>query len=311
VTIPNAAHDAEATPPLTQFLGRVRDAVSGDPTVWHAFVAWAGHLAVNLVVAGLILIATLWLSRWVGRLVRRALGRLPHTGDTTLQTFVSSLARWAIIVLGLIAVLQQLGVETTSILAVFGAASLAVGLALQGALSNVAAGVMILIMRPYRIGDVVEISGKIGTVKRLDLFATELSDPDNLDIYMPNSKVLGEMIVNYSTAANRRMELNFRVDYADDLDQALALLIAVAKADKRVLKTPEPWAKVTALADSSVTITLRAWARLDVYWDTRFDMIKRVKEALDAAGLSIPYPHQVAVEKAVKGPPTTTEPTKN
>ena len=180
---------------------------------------------------------------------------------------------------------------------------------MQGALGNVAAGVMILMIRPYKIGDVVEINGKIGTVKRLDLFATELRDPDNLEIFMPNSKVLGEMIVNYSTAANRRMELNFRVDYADDLDAALALLIACAKADERILKTPEPWAKVTALADSSVTVTLRAWATLDVYWDTRFDMIKRVKEALDAGGLSIPYPHQVAVTRASKETAPITEAT--
>ena len=146
--------------------------------------------------------------------------------------------------------------------------------------------------------DAVLFSSLKGLVKRLDLFSTELADADNLDIFMPNSKVVGEMIINYSTARNRRMELAFKVDYADDLDQALAVLIATAKADPRVLKDPEPWAKVTALGDSAVTVTLRAWASLPDYWDTRFDTIKRVKEALDAAGLSIPYPHQVMVEKA-------------
>ena len=300
--MPIPAHaPAPATPPLTGLIETGHSALSGDPAVWRGFIDWAAHLAVNIVAAAMILIATLFIARWAGRLSRRAVNRLPGgAADTTLPTFLGSLARWGIIVLGVVAVFQQLGVQTTSILAVVGAASLAIGLALQGALGNVAAGVMILIMRPYRIGDWVEINGKSGLVKRLDLFTTELSDADNLDIFMPNSKVVGEMIVNYSTAKNRRMELQFKVDYADDLDQAIAVLIDTAKADPRVLKDPAPWAKVTALGDSAVTVTLRAWANLPDYWDTRFDMIKRVKEALEAAGLSIPYPHQVSVEKPKK-----------
>ena len=299
MTIPAHAHP---TPPLNGLIEQGQAALSGDPAVWRGFIDWAAHLAVNIVAAAIILAATLFLARWAGRLSRRTLNRLPgEAADTTLPTFLGSLVRWGIIALGLVAVFQQLGVQTTSILAVVGAASLAIGLALQGALGNVAAGVMILIMRPYRIGDWVEISGKSGLVKRLDLFMTELSDADNLDIFVPNSKVVGEMIVNYSTAKNRRMELAFKVDYADDLDQAIAVLIAAAAADPRILKDPAPWAKVTALGDSAVTVTLRAWANLPDYWDTRFDMIKRGKEALDAAGLSIPYPHQVAVEKGKKG----------
>ena len=291
-----------ATPPLDILFGQARAALEGNPTVWQEFIRWSGHFAVNLSVALIILVVTLWASRGISRLVRRALGRLPQAqaSDTTLQNFVSSLVRWAIVALGLVAVLQQLGVQTTSILALLGGASLAVGLAVQGALGNIAAGVLILIMKPYRVGDWVEINGKIGMVKRLGLFTTQLSDPDNLNIHMPNSKVLGEMIINYSTAANRRMELNFRVDYADDLDRALEVLIASAKADPRILADPEPWAGVTALGDSAVSVTLRAWANLDVYWDARYAMLKRVKQGLDAAGLRVAYPHQVAVERAVK-----------
>ena len=290
-------------PPLDVLFGQVRAGLQGNPTVWQEFIRWAGHFAVNLSVALVILIVTIWASRGIGRLVRRALGRLPQAqaSDTTLQIFVSSLVRWAIVALGLVAVLQQLGVQTTSILAVLGAASLAVGLAVQGALANVAAGVLILIMKPYRVGDTVEINAKIGTVKRLGLFVTELSDPDNLDIHMPNSKVLGEMIINYSTTSSRRMELNFRVDYADDLDRALGVLIDCAKADPRILTEPEPWAKVTALGDSAVTVTLRAWAPLETYWDARFDMLKRVKESLGAAGLKVAYPHQVSVDRGDEG----------
>jgi small conductance mechanosensitive channel len=297
--IPAPAHPHPTTPPMTGLLEQGQAALSGDPSFWRGLVDWAAHFAVNIAAAAFLLVVTLLAARWAARLSRRTLARIPSSGgDTTLPTFLSSLVRWGIIVLGLVAVFQQLGVQTTSILAVVGAASLAIGLALQGALGNVAAGVMILIMRPYRIGDWVEINGKSGLVKRLDLFSTELADADNLDIFMPNSKVVGEMIINYSTAKNRRMELAFKVDYADDLDKALALLIATAKADPRILKDPEPWAKVTALGDSAVTVTLRAWANLPDYWDTRFDLIKRVKEALDAAGLSIPYPHQVSVERA-------------
>jgi small conductance mechanosensitive channel len=275
--------------------------ITGDPQHWRLFADMAGQLAVSLAVAGVILIATLWASGWAAGLVRRALGRLrPGETNATVQGFMASLVRWIVIVVGLMAVLEQLGVRTTSILAVVGAASIAIGLALQGALSNVAAGVMILILRPYRVGDTVEINGKIGMVRRLDLFMTELADPDNLDVYMPNGKVFGEMIINYSSPDNRRMELNFSVDYDHDLERAKALLLECAAADPRILKRPAPWAKVTALAEHSVTVTLRAWARLDVYWDARFDLIQRAGEALQAGGLEHPYPHQVSVEKTGK-----------
>ena len=290
--------------PLETVRSGVHAIIAGDPESWRAFVDAASQLAVNLVVAGLILIFTLWASGWAARLTRRALGRVRRTGtpDATVQGFMGSVVRWIVIIVGLMAVLEQLGVRTTSILAIIGAASIAIGLALQGALSNVAASVMILILRPYRVGDVVEINGKIGTVKRLDLFMTELSDPDNLDIFMPNGKVFGEMIINYSSPADRRMELTFSVDYDHDLDRATALLLECAEADPRILKKPAPWAKVTALDQHAVTVTLRAWSKLDVYWDTRFDLVQRAGEALQAGGLEHPYPHQIAVTKTPKAP---------
>lgn len=286
--------------PLDMLRSEVRAAVSGDPAAFRQALDAAGVLAVNLVVAALIAIFTLWFSGWLSKAMRRGLARLqaPSAPDATLQSFLSSLARWLVLVVGAIAVLEELGVQTTSILALLGAGSLAIGLAMQGALGNVAAGVMLLVLRPYRIGDVVEINGRVGTVRRLDLFMTELTDADNLSIFMPNGKVFGEMIVNYSTPTRRRMELTFGVDYADDLDQALGLLIACAKADARILAEPAPWSGVTALEPSSVTVTLRAWAASDVYWDVRYALIKRVKETLEAHGLSFPYPHQVTVEKA-------------
>ncbi len=188
--------------------------------------------------------------------------------------------------------------QTTSILTVLGAASLAVGLALQGALSNVAAGVMLLILRPYRVGDTVELGGRDGKVRKLDLFTTELLAFDGLSLVVPNSKVLGDMIINYTTSGRRRMELHFGIDYEDDVDLALETLLRCAAEDERVLKDPAPWAKVTALNDSTVQVTLRAWASAAVFVDTKFDMVRRVKLAFDGiAGLSFPYPHQVALTR--------------
>lgn len=283
---------------------QIEQALSGDPEVWRNFATSIGLFATNLVLAALILAVTLWASGWAARLVKRTIDRLPgrRTNDTTLQSFASSLTRWIVIIVGAIAVLQQLGVQTTSILAVLGAASLAVGLALQGALSNVAAGVMILILRPYRVGDVVEINGHSGTVRALDLFGTLLSDADNLDVFVPNSRVFGEVIINYSTPGERRMELKFQIDYADDLDRALEVLLACAKADPRILETPAPSVQVTALGDYAVTVALRAWAPVASYWEARYAMLKQAKEDLAGGGFSVAYPHQVTVEKPAPSP---------
>jgi small conductance mechanosensitive channel len=208
-----------------------------------------------------------------------------------------------VLIVGLIAVLRQLGVQTTSVLAALGAASLAIGLALQGGLSNVAAGVMILLLRPYRVGDNVEINGRSGRVKALDLFATRVTDADNRLVYIPNAKAFGDVIVNYTMHDTIRIVMDFGIDYDDDVDLALSLLLQCAKADTRVAATPAPWAKVTALNDSTVTVTLRAWTDPNTYLDVRFDLIKTVKKTFEDAGLTFPYPHQVAVESRPWTPP--------
>jgi small conductance mechanosensitive channel len=177
--------------------------VKADQSMLGHFLDWAGRLAVNLVVAGLILIATFWIAGLAARFMRRTLNRVHRNNpDTTLESFSASLARYTVIAIGLVVVLQQLGVQTTSIIAVLGAASLAIGLALQGALSNVAAGVMILLFRPYRVGDVIETSTRNGTVKSLDLLFTEIATPDNVKVMIPNSKVFGDVILNYSSPPN-------------------------------------------------------------------------------------------------------------
>jgi small conductance mechanosensitive channel len=286
-----------AAPVLTGAAG-----LAADPTIWRKFVDSFGALAINLAAAAVILVLTVWASRWAARLASRAVARLHRSPDPTLQGFISSLARYGVVIIGLIAVLQQLGVRATSIIAVLGAASLAIGLAMQGTLGNVAAGVMLLLFRPYRVGEFVEVAGKSGTVRALDLFTTELSSPDNLRVVIPNGKAFGDIITNFSRPATRRMELNFGVDYGDDLDLAVRLLIACAREDPRILAEPAPWAKVTGLADSSVTVTLRAWASNTEYWDARFDLIKRIKESFEAEGLSFPYPHQVTVVREAAEP---------
>jgi small conductance mechanosensitive channel len=235
---------------------------------------------------------------WSSRLAREALSRLHGrtAPDAVLQDFVSSLVRYTVIIIGGIAVLEQVGVQTTSVLAVLGAASLAIGLALQGGLSNVAAGVMILLLRPYRIGDRVQIAGVVGRVHGLDLFVTRLHDLQNSVVFIPNSKALGEVVVNYSMLPVRRIDMDFGIDYDDDEEFALALLIETAKAEPRIVDDPPPWAKITSLKESTVTVTLRAWTSPAGYRDTEFDLIKAVKKRFQEAGLTFAYPHQVAVE---------------
>lgn len=291
---------------VTPFFDTIGLALSGDPVMLRSLAATLGSFSMRLLAALLILAVTLWLAKRLARVAERALTRIPNhrrqPADKTLATFVSTLVKYVIVAIGLVAVLQQLGVQATSVLAVLGAASLAIGLALQGTLGNVAAGVMILLLRPYRAGDRVELNGRQGTVAAMDLFNTKIVDYDGLTLYLPNGKVFGDMIVNISQAGRRRIELTFGVDYEDDLDLALAVLIELAEAEPRVLKDPEPWAKVTAIADSSVNVTLRCWATPDDWMNTRYDLTKTVKETFEARGLSFPYPHQVEMPRSEARP---------
>ncbi len=276
----------------------------GGPQGWVLLASSTAHVVLNLAISIGMLLVTLWLAGWASQTAKRAMGRLHgHAPDAVLQDFIGSLVRYGVVIIGLIAVLQQIGVQTTSVLAVLGAASLAIGLALQGGLSNVAAGVMILLLRPYRIGDRVQISGTVGKVRGLDLFVTRLHDLDNSVVFIPNSKAFGDIIVNYSMPENRRIVMDFGIDYDDDVDLALALLVETARADQRIVAEPAPWAKLTALGESTVTVTLRAWTSPDGYIDTRFDLIKDVKAVFEREGLTFAYPQQVAVETRPWTPP--------
>lgn len=282
--------------PLNQAVAAGREAAAVDVAMVAKLTDMAGDFAINLLVALIILAATIFASRWAARVARRVLGRVRgFRQDPTVLSFAVQVVRVLVLIVGLIAVLQRLGVQTTSIIAVLGAASLAVGLALQGTLSNVAAGVMLLVLRPYRVGEVIDLNGVAGTVQRLDLFTTQLSNANNHKIVVPNSKVLSDVVINLTGQKTRRIEINFTVGYGEDLGDARAVLAGVASAHEKVLDDPAPWTGVTGLLDSAVQITLHAWVKSDDWWQTQADLMQGGKEALDAAGIEIPFPHQVAV----------------
>jgi small conductance mechanosensitive channel len=231
---------------------------------------------------------------FAGRLLRRRVEASARIDDT-IGHFAASIVRWLILLVTFIAVLNLFGIQATSLVAMLGAATLAIGMALQGTLSDLAAGFMIILFRPYRLGQYVSLDGTSGTVKDINLFFTELATPDNVQIIVPNGKAWGAIITNYSHHKTRRVDLTFGIDYGDDAGQAMAIIEKIAKADSRVHDDPAPWLRVTNLGDSSVDITARLWVAADDYWDVKFELTRAVKEAFDAGGISIPYPHQVLV----------------
>jgi len=244
------------------------------------------------VLGGIFILILGWMvAGWAKRAVQRVLSRTDKV-DATLRAFFSSLVRYIILVFVVIAVLNQFGVQTASLIAIFGAAGLAVGLALQGTLSNVAAGVMLLIFRPLRIGQYVEVAGQAGTVRDLNLFTTELATPDNVQIIIPNNAIWGSSVVNYSHHDTRRVDFTLGIGYGDDMDKAIAAIEAVIADDPRPLAEPPAQIVVGELADSSVNLIVRIWVRADDYWPLKFDFTKRFKERFDAEGISIPFPQQ-------------------
>jgi small conductance mechanosensitive channel len=261
----------------------------------------------SLITAIVILVAGNWVSAKAQHWTVAALRRSPHI-DATLQSFFGSLARYFVLGFTLLAVLAEFGVQTASLIAVLGAAGLAVGLALQGTLSNVAAGVMLLIFRPFRAGHYVEVGGLGGTVKELTLFTTELSSPDNVQIIIPNSEVWGAAVKNYSFHPTRRLDLIFGISYSDDIGKAMEAMRDVVDADKRVLADPAPLIAVNALGSSSVDMLLRVWIGNSDYWQVKFDFTRAVKERFDATGITIPFPTQTVQHIGVPIPQSTEKP---
>lgn len=239
--------------------------------------------AIILIIAGFIVAGAL--QRWT----YRGLGRFPSF-DETLRRFLSKTLRYAILVLVGVTVLAQFGVQTASIIAALGAVGLAVGLALQGTLQNIAAGIMLLVLKPFRVGEYIDAGGIAGTVQEIGLFATELTTFDGVYVLTPNSELWNRAVTNYSRNATRRHDLAIRISFHDDINRACDILMELALADGRVLSAPAPETMVTEIRDSAVIVNLRYWTAAADYWSTRFDLNKAAKLAFDKNGITIPYP---------------------
>ena len=247
--------------------------------------------ALDVIGAVVILIVGWILAGWVGNRTRGALTKAPRV-DNTLAPFLSNVVRYAILAFVLVAVLAQFGIQTASIIAVLGTIGLAVGLALQGTLSHFAAGVVLLILRPFRIDETIDAGGQLGTVTEIGLFATILRTPDGLFVYIPNGQLLNASIKNMSRNPTRRVDLVVGISYTDDVEKGLAIAKSVLEADDRILKDPVPETMVVGLGDNSVNINMRAWVAGGDYFPVLTALQKNVKQRYDAEGISIPFPQR-------------------
>jgi len=239
-------------------------------------------------------VAILIIGRWCAKLLSSLLGKIltRRKVDKTLVDFTCSLVYMGLLTFIIIAAIGQLGIETASFVVVLGAAGLAIGLALQGSLSNFAAGVLLIIFRPFKAGDYIEGGGQKGTVEKIGIFVTELKTPDNKLVIIPNTAISSDSIINYSAEKQRRVDMVFGVGYNDNLDLVRKTVQKVLSQDKRILKKPEPMIVVLELADSSVNFAVRPWVKSEDYWGVYFDMQENMKKAFDTAGISIPFPQR-------------------
>ncbi|MCK5401468.1 MAG: mechanosensitive ion channel [Flavobacteriaceae bacterium] len=249
----------------------------------------------QILIALAILIVGLFLIRIAAKISRRMMAKSGI--DLSLQKFLSNLVNWTLKILLFVVVISKLGVETTSFAAILAAAGLAVGLALQGSLSNFAGGVLIMIFKPIKIGDLIEAQGEVGVVKEIEIFTTKLTGLSNKEIIIPNGSLSNGNIVNYTTEGTRRVDLTFGVGYDSDIKKTKEVLLHVLTSHPMVLKDPAPTVNVSELADSSINFAVRPWCNTEDYWTVYFDVTENTKEALDAAGIEIPYPHSVEIRK--------------
>ncbi len=239
-------------------------------------------------------IAILIIGRWVSMGIRNMLKKLMKKSnvDDTIISFTANLSYVALLAFVVLAALGQLGIQTTSFIAILGAAGLAVGLALQGSLANFAAGFLMIIFRPFRVGDFIEGGGAAGTVENIEIFTTTLKSPDNKTVIIPNAKLTGDNIVNWTVKGTRRVDMIFGIGYGDDIDKARKILIEIVDGDDRILKDPPPQIALSELADSSVNFVVRPWVKSGDYWSVYFDTMEKVKKAFDANQVSIPFPQR-------------------
>jgi small conductance mechanosensitive channel len=251
---------------------------------------WITLYGLKVVAAVLILVIGTIASKIIRSITRRVLrkGRV----DETLISFITSLSYIGLMAFVIIAALGKLGVQTASFVAVLGAAGLAIGLALQGSLANFAAGVLMIIFKPIKVGDFVEAGGASGGVEEIGIFTTELKTPDNKKVIIPNAKLTSDNIVNYTTKGQRRVDMVAGVSYSDDLDKVRKVLEGLLSEDSRILKDPAPTIGVLELADSSVNFVVRPWVKSEDYWDVFFDTQEKIKKRFDAEGIAIPFPQR-------------------
>ena len=253
-------------------------------------MGWVSLYAMNIIGALLIFIVGKWLARKIADLLAKLM--IKSDFDATLVNFLKNLAYYTMVVLVVVAAVGRLGVNTTSFLTIIGAAGLAIGLALKDSLSNFAAGVMLVLFRPFTIGDVVSTAGITAKVEKITIFNTLFCTPDNQSVIVPNNKIISDIITNINAKDTRRIDLVVGISYTDDMVQTKNILEGLAKADSRILTDPETTVAVAELADSSVNLVFRPWVKTADYWAVRFDLTEGIKNALDEAGISIPYPQQ-------------------
>ncbi|MQR00883.1 mechanosensitive ion channel family protein [Glaciimonas soli] len=263
-------------------------AVNQFSALWDFLLTSSMHYAVNAVLALVILLAGWWLSSTLAKAFERVLIR--SNVDATLRPVLRSVLLWLVRMITLIAVLGQFGVQTASIIAVLGAAGLAIGLALQGTLQNIAAGMMLLFLRPFHAGDYIESGSIEGTVNEIGLFATQLTKSEGICLFVPNNQLWNSALINYSRHATRRMDIPVGIDYKDNAAVAIKALQALVNADPRVLQTPAPLVVVTDHSDSAVMLKIRIWANSSEFWAVRWDITQKIWPTLNAVGCNIPFP---------------------
>lgn len=255
---------------------------------WDQYAEYIYSYGPKVLGALLVLIFGLWLIKLIGKGFGRMMQR--RNTDPSLQGFLRSIVSVLLKILLFISVMGMVGIEATSFIAIIGAAGLAVGLALQGTLQNFAGGVMILLFKPYKVGDFIDGAGHMGSVKEIGIFTTILNTPDNKLIIIPNAQLSNSSLTNFSTMETRRVDFTFGIGYGDDYDKAKDVLLKLINADERILKDPEPFIALSELADSSVNIVVRVWAKGADYWGVFFDMNEKVYKTFGQEGLNIPFP---------------------
>ena len=257
---------------------------------WENFTDWAWEFIPNLITAILLLIVGLWIIRVITRMVKKFFAKKDY--DITLEKFLADLINWGLKILLFITVITQLGVKSTSLVAILGAAGLAVGLALQGSLSNFAGGVIILLFRPFRVGDWISAQGVDGAVKEINIFTTKLNTFGNQLAVIPNGKLSNDNIINYTIEGKRRDNIAIGISYGSDIKKAKDILMNLLDEQEQILTENPPQVVVTELADSSVNLAVRFWAMNEDFWDVHFYVIEEAKRRLEAGGINIPFPQQ-------------------